>query len=57
MVSRYLLLIGSALAAQRYNILSLDSARYKGLMTSKMIDYMEMKAYQTAIRDNCMTAR
>jgi hypothetical protein len=43
MVLRYLLLLGSTSA--RYNILSLDSARYKGIMTTKMLEYMEMKAY------------
>lgn len=26
-------------------------------MTTKMLEYMEMKAYQTAIRDGCMEER
>lgn len=37
--------------------MSLDSARYKGLMTTKMLEYMEMKSYQTAIRDGCLPER
>ena len=34
-----------------YNILSLESAKYKGLMTAKFIDYIESLAYNIAVRD------
>ena len=34
-----------------YNILSLDAAKYKGLMTAKFVDYMESLAYNIAKRD------
>ena len=39
------ILLLSSVSAARYNILSLDSARYKGIMTSNMLQYMEQKAY------------
>jgi len=32
----------------RYNILSLDAAKYKGIMTATMVSYMEQYAYTTA---------
>lgn len=57
MVSKRLTLLIASAHAARYNILSLDSARYKGLMTTKMLEYMEKYAYQTAIRDECMEER
>ena len=47
----------STASAARYNILSLDSARYKGLMTTHMLEYMEVKAYTSGIRDACFPER
>lgn len=41
----------SKVEAKNYNILSLDSAKYNGLMTAQMVDYMEQKAYVIANRD------
>jgi len=35
------LTIISSTAASSYNILSLDSGSYKGIMTAKFIDFME----------------
>lgn len=32
-----------------YNILSLDSARYKGLITANFIQHMEKSAYEIAL--------
>ena len=36
------------LVCARYNILSLDSASYKGIMTAKFVDYIETKAADIA---------
>ena len=54
---RFAYLVGFAAAQERYNILSLDSAKYKGILTANMIEYMEQKAYMTAIRDECIDER
>jgi len=43
----------SKVEAKNYNILSLDSAKWHGLMTAQMVDYMEQKAYVIANRDEC----
>ena len=43
----------SKVNAANYNILSLDSAKWHGLMTAQMVDYMEQKAYVIANRDEC----
>ena len=44
-------------SAKRYNILSLDGAKYKGYMTARYISLMELKAYQIAVRDLCIPER
>ena len=44
-------------SSKRYNILSLDAAKYKGYMTANFISYMEQKAYQIAQRDLCFPDR
>ena len=36
------------------NILSLDSANFKGYLTASMIDYMEDRSYQLAADAGCM---
>ena len=41
----------------RYNILSLDSAKYKGYMTASFVSFMEQYAYSVAERDYCIPAR
>ena len=43
--------------AERYNILSLDAAKYKGYMTSTFIGYLEQNAYVVARRDFCIDER
>lgn len=43
--------------AARYNILSLDSAKYEGYMTARFVDYMEQYAYIAAVRDKCIQSR
>jgi hypothetical protein len=40
--------LGAQAANKRYNILSLDAAKYKGYMTANFVSYMEQKAYQVA---------
>ena len=40
----------TAAASDRYNILSLDSAKYKGQMTARFVSYIEQNAYHTARR-------
>ena len=50
------LLLATTVTA-RYNILSLDSAKYEGYMTARFVDYMEQYAYVAAVRDKCMPAR
>lgn len=37
----------------RYNVLSIGSRHYYGLLTARFIDYMEMKAYLIAKSNNC----
>ena len=51
------LLLISSVTAARYNILSLDSAKYEGYMTARFVDYMEQYAYIAAIRDRCIPPR
>lgn len=56
MVSKILLfacifVISCAAQKKKYNILSLDAAKYKGLMTARAVDYMELLAYNIAYRD------
>jgi len=46
-----------ATASARYNILSLDGAKYKGYMTAAFVEYMEENAYNSAVRDYCLPAR
>lgn len=46
----------SMVAAKRYNILSLDSAIYRGVMTANFVQYMERKAYLLAEEHQCKTA-
>ena len=43
-----------AAASARYNILSLDSAQYKGVMTANFVEYMERKAYLLAEEHKCV---
>lgn len=43
--------------AARYNILSLDAAKYKGYMTAQFVSYMEKYAYNVAKRDLCIPDR
>lgn len=47
----------SVTAADRFNILSLDSAKYKGYMTAKFVSYMEQYSYNVAKRDLCIETR
>lgn len=42
---------------KRYNILSLDGASYKGIMTAQFVDYFEDRAYMTATRRRCIAPR
>ena len=51
------LLAGAVAGEPRYNILSLDSAKYKGYLTANFVSYMETRAYLTAVRDRCLPAR
>ena len=44
-------------ASARYNILSLDGAKYKGYMTASFVEYMEQNAYTAARRDFCIPER
>lgn len=43
----------SVVAAKRYNILSLDSAIYRGVMTANFVQYMERKAFLLAEEHKC----
>lgn len=47
----------AAVQAARYNILSLDAAKYKGYMTAQFISYLEKYAYNVARRDICIPKR
>lgn len=40
-----------------HNILSLDSAKDKGLMTSKVVEYFETRAYFLARAQYCIAPR
>ena len=65
MMQRYFLsLLGVFLAAttfmvlaegkeKRYNVLSIGSRHYYGLLTARFIDYMEMKAFLIADQNKC----
>lgn len=53
MVSSMMLLATNA----RYNILSLDGAKYKGYMTASFVEYIELNAYSAARRDYCIPER
>ena len=44
-------------SAKKFNILSLDGAKYKGYMTASFVEYIERNAYSTAVRDYCLPAR
>ena len=48
------LLSVAQLTQGRYNILSLDSAKYKGYMTSTFISFMEQNAYNIANKQFCI---
>jgi len=52
-----LLSLATAGEFPRYNILSLDGAKYKGYMTATFVEYMERNAYSAAVRDYCLPAR
>ena len=39
--------------AKNFNILSLDSAKYAGLMTSEFLAYMERRAYFIGLNTQC----
>jgi len=56
MVIIFILLV-QAIQAGTYNILSLDSASYYGLMTAEFVSYLEKKAYMIARRDFCIEER
>ena len=43
--------------AASYNILSLDSAKYKGYMTASVVSFMEQYSYSVARREFCITPR
>lgn len=47
----------SVAATKRFNILSLDAAKYKGYMTAQFVSYMEQYAYNIAKRDLCIAER
>ena len=51
------LLIGVSIQQTKYNILSLDSARYKGYITAAFVDHMENRAYNLSVEHCNMTAR
>ena len=42
---------------KKYYILSLDSAKYSGLLTSEFVSFMEKKSYLIARRLYCIEAR
>jgi patatin-like phospholipase/acyl hydrolase len=44
-------------ASNKFNILSLDSAKYTGYMTANFISYMEIKAYNEARNKKCIPVR
>ena len=54
-VSLMLLLFTSTMAAndKYYNVLSLESAQYKGLLTAEFISSMETRAYHMAVEGKC----
>ena len=39
---------------KRYNVLSIGSQSYHGILTAKTLDYMEMKAYLIAKNHDCL---
>jgi len=43
--------------SKSFNILSLDSAYYKGYMTANFTSYLEQKSYFVARRDKCIPER
>jgi patatin-like phospholipase/acyl hydrolase len=52
-----MLSFATAAEVPRYNILSLDGAKYKGYMTATFVEYMERNAYTAARRDYCLPKR
>jgi hypothetical protein len=42
-------MIAPVIESKKYNILSLDSASYLGLMTARFVSYMESKSYSIAM--------
>lgn len=58
-ISVLLLLATSCITAEaatnkRYNVLSIGSKQYYGLLTARFIDYMEKKAYFIAKSNDCL---
>jgi len=53
----FLVLIVSATESTKYRILSLDSAKYGGLLTAEFVSFLELKAYSIANRDFCFPLR
>lgn len=49
--------VSFAHAADHFNILSLDSAKYKGYMTASFVDAMERQAYKLANDQYCIPTR
>lgn len=49
--------LGAVQAQKKFNILSLDSGKYKGFMTASFVSYMEQFAYNVARRDMCIPVR
>jgi len=41
----------------KYNILSLNSATYKGTITAEFIDFMERRAYKISLDKQCIQPR
>ena len=56
MISKIAYLAIIANAKEYYNILSLDSAQYKGLITANFVAHMEDVAYELAMEGQCLPA-
>ena len=47
----------SLVYSDMYNILSLDGGGIRGLITAKVVDYMEQYAYNYSVETYCMDER
>jgi hypothetical protein len=53
LVATTLTIVAEGKDGGRYNVLSIGSRHYYGLLTARFIDYMEMKAYLIANLHKC----